>query len=101
MNIKDILRMAGYDVLEENVTNEGNRWKLEYEIKFKVETRNELKGKAELTGKPYNSEYDRVHNVNVTETGFNGNGDLYVVLETLDGGCFDVIEFDEGVVREL
>lgn len=89
MNIKQILRQAGLVVVGENITTHVGGWWHEYNVKFTTEN---IQEKLEhVPANRYEIDLFATHTVIVTEVGFDGHGDLYVVLETPDGDTFDVL----------
>lgn len=89
MNLKNILKEHGYEIIQEI----GMKYlilKLTDEERTKREAEKELY-KYDLSGKYY---------VKVAEVGFNGFGNLYIILDSLgdeyfaEGDCFEVIEYD-------
>lgn len=91
-NIKDFLEAAGYDVMGARVTRLDSGWRHEYDIRFKLEEIERKLKEIEKNGGYYEIDLNDTFTVVVSEVGFNGWGGLYIVLDTLDGECFDVIE---------
>jgi hypothetical protein len=91
-NIKDFLETAGYDVIGARVTRLDSGWRHEYDIKFKLEEIERKLKEIEKNGGYYEIDLNDTFTVVVSEVGFNSLGGLYIVLDTLDGECFDVIE---------
>jgi len=91
VNIKDILKEHGYEI----VTNIDMKF---LKLKF---TGEELERKQK-DGILYDYDTTGTYNVRVAEVGFNGYGNLYIVLDSLgdehfeEGDCFDVIEYEGG-----
>lgn len=90
MNLKDILKEHGYEI----VTHIGMRF---LRIKF---TEEELE-RRQKDNTLYDYDITGNYDVKVAEVGFNGYGNLYIVLDSLgdehfeEGDCFDVIEYEE------
>lgn len=93
VNLWNILKAAGYEVVEANVTTDikGNSRHL-LDVRF---TPKEIRRKlAEIEqGSVFGFDLYGTFTVIISDVGFNGEGGLYVELETPDGECFDVIEF--------
>ncbi|WP_333638167.1 hypothetical protein [Tissierella praeacuta] len=93
MNIKEILKENGYEI----VTEVGMKY---FRLKFTEEKLHEMMKEKDL----YDYDITGVFDVKVAEIGFNGYGNLYIVLDSLgdehfeEGDCFDVIG-DEGGER--
>jgi hypothetical protein len=90
-NIRDILQAAGYELIKANILI-NDTWHHVLEIRFTPE---EIRRKlAEIEqGSVFGFGLYGTFTVIISDVGFNGEGGLYVVLETPDGECFDVIEF--------
>ncbi len=94
MNIKEILKENGYEIISEVEIKY-------FRLKFTEEKLKGMMKKKDL----YNYDITGSFNVKISEVGFNGYGNLYIVLDSLDnehfeeGDCFDVIG-DEGEGRE-
>jgi len=85
MNIRELIRSHGYDLMEERVL--GGR--MEYDLRFNLEKRHEMKA----DDSNYDFDIDGIHPVYVDEVSFNGKGDLYVTLNLIsDDSCWDVLE---------
>lgn len=97
MNIKDILRQAGYDIMEERITDDINGWRHQYDLRITLEGRQVIKRRIDKGLSSYDIDIDAIHTVYVDELGLNGSGDLYVCLNYChDDSCFDGIEFNNG-----
>lgn len=91
MNIIDILKENGYEVVEQ------------YDMRFfRLRfTPNEVK-KREIESDNWGYDLESCFNVKIGEVGFNGNGNLYIYLDCLGGDdpefkkgdIFDVIEYE-------
>lgn len=85
MNVKDIIRSKGYDIMEERVLE--NR--VEYDLRFSLEKREAMKE----DNASYKFDIDGIHSVYVAEIGMNGNQEIFIVLNsTSDNSCWDVLE---------
>jgi hypothetical protein len=86
MNIKDILKEHGYEIVSEMDMKY-------FALKFTEEKLHEMMKKKDL----YNYDIAGVFDVKISEVGFNGYGNLYIVLDSIgdehfeEGDCFDVI----------
>jgi len=89
INIKDILRENGYEIVREISMKY-------FRLKFTEEALAEMAEEEELYDYDIRGEF----NVGISEIGFNGHGGLYIVLTCLDdehfekGDTFEVIEYE-------
>lgn len=88
MNLKNILKDNGYEIVREV----GMKY-----LRIKI-TQDELQRRLQLK-EFYDFDLEGEFNVEVKEVGFNGYGNLYIVLDCIDdehfkkGDCFDVIKY--------
>lgn len=91
MNLKEILKEHGYEIVA-HIGMEILR------IKFTEEELEERLKKKEL----YDYDITGMYDVKVAEVGFNGHGNLYIVLDSIGDehfekdDCFEVIEYEGG-----
>ena len=90
VNIMDILKQNGYEVITENYMKY-------FRLRFTEDRKREM---VEKEGNIYGFDLDGEFDVVISETGFDVEGDLYVVLESTGdehfspADCFDVIYLD-------
>lgn len=91
MNIKEILKEHGYEI----VTEIGMKY---FRLKYTEEKLEEKMKKKDL----YDYDITGTYKVKISEMGFNGYGNLYIVLDSIGdehfekGDCFDVLGDDGG-----
>lgn len=107
MNVKDILKAAGYEVLEEKINEDIpiiDAWQHCYKIRNSLEKVRMVQAALQQNDAyvgPNDLDIYDVFDVYVSEVGFNGYGDLFMELRLTDDpeSCWDLIEFEDGKVK--
>lgn len=96
MNVKDILKRLGYEILESN--SEENT----YTIKCSDEKKKRLLAQVESGDLAIEEFLNNTYTVNVTEVSFNSLGDLYVEFKEIGSeDIFDAYEHNNMQADEL
>lgn len=99
MNVRDILKYGGYEILEEKILNQlfnKLEWTYIYKVRFTPETIAKMEKEIELAESFYDYDLHDTWTVYLTDVGFNGHGDLWISIAREEDltECWDLIELD-------
>ncbi|MBL4937736.1 hypothetical protein JK636_18690 [Clostridium sp. YIM B02515] len=89
MNFENILKDFGYILVSKDDE------KKTFDIKFTEEKKFEKCKSVDFDLSRYEFNLNDIFTVKIDEVGFDGHGNLYICLDQLDGGCWDVLEYTE------
>lgn len=98
VNIRDIIRNAGYEILSENIRESDNN--LTLKLRFKAERIEAMRARIVKTGGYYDYDLTGEFEVCVGEVGCDGEGVVYVVLNEitrlgLPCEVWDIVGFED------